>query len=174
MGVVLYSSITPTDPSVETIAAAMENPQTAGQTISVNSMTSGEVEVVYQSPNRGRVSLYLYNSNQDVLIVIDARYDWEGEKNKLVLNSKHANAPWDVPAEVHPKGFPFPCCGYVTTISLRVKIGDGDFTISANGLEIAKYPYREGLHPPVTDIQCILDDGDAPMQAKIESLSVYY
>ena len=87
--------INPTDPSVETIAAAMQNPQTTEQTISVDPMTSGEVEVVYQSPNRGRVSLYLYNSNQDVLIVIDARYDWGVAKNTLVLNSKFADQPWN-------------------------------------------------------------------------------
>ena len=140
----------------------------------MNSLTSGAVEAVYQSPNKCRVSLYLLNGNEDVLIVIDARFDWEGEKNKLVLNSKRAGKPWVVIDEVHLDGFPFPCCGYVSTISVRVEIGAEDFTISANGIEIAKYPYRDGLHPPVTEIQYAFEDTGATKNAQLESLSAYY
>ena len=105
----------------------------------MNSLTSGAVEAVYQFPNKGRISLYLLNGSGDVLIVMDARFDWEDETNYLVVNSERAGQPWIVPDEVHPKGFPFPCCGYVSTITVRVEIAE-DFTISANGIEIAKMP----------------------------------
>ena len=165
--------ITPTDYlTEETIPAAVQS--TTTQSISVNSMTSGALEAVYQSPNKGRISLYLLNGNEDILIVIDARFDWEGEKNRLVLNSKRAGQPWVVPDEVHPEGFPFPCCGYVSTITVRVEMSDEDFTISANGIEIAKYPYRDGLHPPVTEFRYRFEDTGATKKAQLESLSAYY
>ena len=162
--------ITPTD--YRPALAAVQS--TTTQSISVNSLTSGAVEAVYQSPNKGRISLYLLNGNEDILIVIDARFDWEGEKNRLVLNSKRAGQPWVVPDEVHPEGFPFPCCGYVSTITVRVEMGDEDFTISANGIEIAKYPYRDGLHPPVTEFRYRFEDTGASKKAQLESLSAYY
>ena len=64
------------------------------QCISVDSLSSGAVEAVYQSPNKGRVSLNLLNSNNDTLIHVDARFDWYGWMNILVLNSKTANGGW--------------------------------------------------------------------------------
>ena len=108
------------------------------------------------------------------MIIIDARFDWEGERNFLVLNRRHADQPWIGPHEVHPKGFPFPCCGYVTKITVRVEIGAEDFIISANGIEIAKYPYRDGLHPPVTEIKYAFEGTGIQQAAQLESLSAYY
>lgn len=142
------------------------------QKISVEPMTCGAVEAVYQSPNKGRVVLYLRNNNTDILITVSARFHWYTWKNSLNLNSKPADHPWQ--EESRPNGFPFPCCGYVTRIIVRVEIGDGEFIISANGIEIAKYPYRENLHPPVTEILYFFGDTGASKKAKLESLSVYY
>ena len=138
----------------------------------MNSLSSGAVEAVYTSPNKGRVTLNLLNSNDDVLIHVDARFDWYGWMDVLVLNSKTAHGGWQ--EEAHPKGFPFPCCGYVTTITLRVEIGEEAFIISANGLEIAQYPYRGVLCPPVNEIQYVFEDTGASVKAKLESLFVDY
>ena len=140
------------------------------QNITVNSLSSGVVEAVYRSPNKGRVTLNLLNSNDDVLLHVDARFDWYGWMDVLVLNSRTAHGGWQ--EEVHPKGFPFPCCGYVTTIALRVEIGDVAFFISVNGRELAKYPYRDELCPPVTQMEYIFEDTGASVKARLESLSV--
>ena len=142
------------------------------QCITVNSLSSGAVEAVYKSPNKGRVSLNLLNNNNDTLIHVDARVDWYGWSDILVLNSKTANGGWQ--EEAHPEGFPFPCCGYVTTITLRVEISDEAFVISANGIEIAKYPYHDDLHPPVNQILYVFEDTGASVKANLESLSVDY
>nr|4AGG_A Chain A, GALECTIN [Cinachyrella]4AGG_B Chain B, GALECTIN [Cinachyrella]4AGR_A Chain A, GALECTIN [Cinachyrella]4AGR_B Chain B, GALECTIN [Cinachyrella]4AGR_C Chain C, GALECTIN [Cinachyrella]4AGR_D Chain D, GALECTIN [Cinachyrella]4AGV_A Chain A, GALECTIN [Cinachyrella]4AGV_B Chain B, GALECTIN [Cinachyrella]4AGV_C Chain C, GALECTIN [Cinachyrella]4AGV_D Chain D, GALECTIN [Cinachyrella] len=142
------------------------------QSIKVDPMKSGGLGVVYRSPDKGRVSLYLYNDGEDILLVVDARFDWRGEQNVLVLNSKFAGGEWG--PEVRPEGFPFPCCGYVTTITVRVEIGADGFTLSANGIEIVKYPYRDGLPPPVTKFQYVFQDQGASETAQLESLSAYY
>ena len=138
----------------------------------MNSLSSGAVEAVYISPNRGRVILNLLNSNNDTLIHVDARFSWSSWMDVLVLNSKAANDGWQ--EEAHPKGFPFPCCGYVTTITLCVEIGEEAFIISANGLEIAQYPYHGALCPPVNEIQYVFEDNGASVKAKLESLFVDY
>ena len=129
----------------------------------MNSLTSGAVEAVYQSPNKGRVSLYLLNGNGDVLIVMDARFDWEDETNYLVLNSKHAGQPWIVPDEVHPKGFPFPCCGYVSTITVRVEIAE-DFTMALKLQRCLAYPYNKKFpSDDINDVKvllhCVIEEG---------------
>lgn len=161
----------PTDhPTTDTIPAAIQN--AIKQSISVNSLTSGAVEAVYRSPNRGRVILNLLNSRKDILIHIDARFHWLSDFDTLVLNSKTAKGQWQ--KEVRPKGFPFPCCDYITAITLRVEISETAFVISANGIEIVKYPYRNGLVPPVSEIEYIFVDDRASKKAKLESLSVDY
>jgi len=132
-------------------------------------MMAGGLGAVYRSPDKGRVTLYLYNDREDILLVVDARFAWRRETNTLVLNSKFADGEWG--PEVRPEGFPFPCCEYVTTITVRVDIGAEGFTISANGIEIVKYPYREGLHPPVTEIEYRFEDTGATKKAQLESLS---
>ena len=63
---------------------------------------------------------------------------------------------------------------YVTTITLRVEITAGAFIISANGLHIAKYPYRGALHPPIHQIEYAFEDTGASKPAKLESLTVKY
>ena len=156
------------NPTAETAPAAIQSFTT--QSIFVGAMKSGAVEAVYRSPNKGRVHLNLLNSKKDILIHVDARFNWFGWRNILVLNSKPANGGWQT--EVHPKGFPFPCCEYVTTITLRVEITAGAFIISANGLPVAKYAYRGALRPPVNEVQYVFQDTGASLKAKLESLTV--
>ena len=157
-------------PTAETAPAAIQS--VTKQSIFVKSMTSGAVEAVYRSPNKGRVTLNLINSKKDILIHVDARFNWYGWRNILVLNSKAASGGWQ--REAHPKGFPFPCCGYVSTITLRVEINAGCFVISANGITVTKYPYRGALRPPVNQIQYVFEDTGASLKAKLESLTVDY
>ena len=134
--------------------------------------TSGGVKVVYSSPNKGRVTVNLMNANGDILIQIDARFDWYTWKNILVLNSKKVDGNWGT--QVQPTGFPFPCCGYTTTITLHVEIGETAFVISANGKELVSYPYREGLAPPVDTVTYYFGDTGATEKAELQSISVCY
>ena len=159
------------NPTAETASAAIQGVTT--ESIFVNSMTSGAVEAVYRSPNKGRVSLNLLNSKKDVLIHVDARFNYLGERNVLVLNSKAANGGWG--REARPKGFPFRRgFPFVSTITLRVEITTGAFVISANGIPVTKYPYRGALRPPVHQIQYYSQDNGAYMKAKLKSLTVEY
>ena len=134
--------------------------------------TNATVEVVYKSPSQGRIVVNLKNANEDILIHIDARFKWYSSINTLILKSKKADGGWQ--QEVRPEGFPFPCCGYITTIILQVEIGDSAFVISANGMEIASYPYRVGLEPPVDVIEYIPGESQASIRAQLQSISVYY
>lgn len=113
-------------------------------------MTSGALKVVYISPISGRVTVNLLNENEGVLIHIDARFDWSDWRNSLLLNSRKADGTWGKRIEV--EGFPFSCCDYVTTITLRVEIGESAFIISVNGVEFATYEYWQDLGPPVNTI----------------------
>ena len=126
-------------------------------------MTSGTVEVVYISPATGRVTVNLLNSNEDVLIHIDARYDWGDWKNVLTLNSKKADGRWGKHVQV--EGFPFE---HYITVTLRVEIGESAFIISANGVELTTYEYRQDLGPPVDTITFFGGKGE------LKTITVYY
>ena len=107
------------------------------------------VDAVYISPPKGRVFVDLMNANDDILLRIDAIFEWYGWKNIVVLNSKKADGDWG--EQVETDQFPFPCCGQQIPIAIRVEI-DSSFVITANGMDVASYPYREGLCPPVDKV----------------------
>ena len=115
-------------------------------------MNFGVVDVVYLSPDKGRVTVNLMNANDDVLIHIDARFDWYTWKNILVFNSMKAGGEWG--EQIEAEIFPFPCCGMLN--ALRVEIQESSFVISANGVGIASYPYRENLGLQLTELCIIL------------------
>ena len=140
-------------------------------TIGVEHLKIGQtVEVVYRSPNKGRVSVNLAAAKTDIILHIDARYKWHSWKNSLHLTSFHGH--WQ--KEQRPKGFPFPCEG-VTTITLRITVAKKYFIISANGIEITKYRFRGSLTPnKVVKVQCALDDSTASKKAKVEKMSISY
>ena len=136
-------------------------------------MKSGAVEAVYISPDEGRVGLVLYNEAGDIVVSYVARFSWRDWSNVVVLNSREANSErWK--QKRCPTEFPFPICGHVTRITVRVELGEKGCNISANGLQIAYYEYREELLPPVTSIHVLVEDKDASKKAKLESVSVYY
>ena len=135
-------------------------------------MSTGAVEVVYQSPDGGRVGLVLFNEEGDIVVSYVARFNWKGWKNTLVVDSKSLDRRWE--QKNCPLHFPFPICGYVTRISVRVTLDKDDFIVSANGIEIARYGYMPELRPPITRIAVLVDDEGASRRAKLESVSVYY
>jgi len=140
--------------------------------IQVKNMSTGAVEAVYQSPDGGRVGLVLFKENGDIVVSYVARFNWKGWKNTLVVNSKSSDGRWG--PKKCPLHFPFPICGYVTRISVRVTLDTDEFIVSANGIEIARYDYMPELRPPVTTIAVLVDHESTSRRAKLESVSVYY
>ena len=135
------------------------------QSIFVDALTSGAVQVAYRSPDGGRVLVSLYNSANDILLRISMRFD----SSFLVLNSKTAEGPWHT--EVHPPGFPtyFPCCGSVITV--RIEILETAFVIFANGIEISTFEFR--IPPPIAEFEYYFNDFGTPEKAELLSMSVH-
>lgn len=133
-------------------------------------MPFGRVDVLFVSPDKGRVTVNLMNANDDILIHIDARFDWYNWKNILVLNSKKADGGWG--EEVHAETFPLPCCGSLN--SMHVEVRESSFVISANGVGVASYPYQENLGPPVDVVVYNFEDTGASMKAQYIGTGVYY
>ena len=140
--------------------------------IGVESLTTGQtVEVVYKTPNSGRVYVTLEDAISDVALVVDARYVWTDVRT-IVLNTYQCGA-WQ--EELRLYNFPFPCNGMRTTISLQITVQENDFLISANGVEITTFAFRGSLTPDtVTEIGVVLDDGGASTPADLEKISVSY
>lgn len=130
----------------------------------------GIVRVVFIAPDKGRVTVNLMNANDDILIQIDTRFDWNTWTNTVVLNSKRADGEWG--QEVQAETFPFRCCGSYNNI--YVEIRESAFIISANGADVASYPYRENLGPPVDVVVYNFEDNDASMKAQYTGTGVYY
>ena len=144
--------------------------------IGVETLNIGQtVEVVYLSPDKGRVSVNLRSGNGDHVLHVDARYEWKSWKNALVLNSAVGHN-WQKTERETPSGFPFTWEGVPTTIVLRITVHKGFFNISANGVEIAPYRFRESLHPStVNKIEYVFEDvGATEKKAKLESITVKF
>ena len=99
------------------------------------------VHCEYISDGTGRVNLWLAGSDEDkdVVFVHDARANWGGRKNTLVLNTQ-INGRWQ--RESHPSGFPFtPDVNVAVTAMSNVQ----DQVVSyANGDHIADYHIQGG------------------------------
>lgn len=139
----------------------------------VESLQVGQsIEVVYRTPSSGRVSVSLYGvETGDVVLFADARFDWLKFKNAFLLNTHKGT--WQ--EEVYPTGFPFPAEGTITTIDFRIRVGENDFIISANGAEIATFPFRGTLTPDkVVAVECGLGDYGASQMAVLEKFSITF
>ena len=108
--------------------------------------TGQAIEIVYISPDKGRVTVNLDDSDNVVPLTIDTRYEWNDWKESLNLNSK-GRSGWLT--EERPAGFPFPYGEVATTIVLRIECTDDTFDIFVNGIEIHKYKYRGELLPSI-------------------------
>ena len=108
--------------------------------------TGQAIEIVYVSPDKGRVTVKLDDSDRVVPLTIDTRYEWYTWKRSLNLNSNDGSG-WQM--EERPAGFPFPYGEVATTIVLRIECTDDTFDIFVNGVEIHKYKYRGKLLPSI-------------------------
>ena len=108
--------------------------------------TGQAIEIVYVSPDKGRVTVKLDDSDKVVPLTIDTRYEWYSWKRSLNLNSNDGSH-WQT--EERPAGFPFPYDEVATTIVLRIECTDDAFDIFVNGVEIHKYNYRGELLPSI-------------------------
>ena len=114
----------------------------------------------------------LVNANEDILIHIDARFDWYNWKNVVILNSKKADGEWG--EQVETDQFPFPCCGLIIPIAIRVEMAKSAFVITANGMDVAAYRYREDLGPPVYKVVYRFEGNSATVKAQLKAVTVLY
>ena len=112
-----------------------------------HSVRVDEFEIGYEAsyeiqaaPNTGRVTLDLIDdANENIVLHVDARYNWLGEKNVLVLNAWR-DGQWG--PEQRPTGFDF-TPGKRSLVTAVAK--QNGFHILQNGCEIALFAYRPGL-----------------------------
>lgn len=106
-----------------------------------------KVALQIKAPDMGLFALNFYNSEDNIVLHIVARYNWLGERNVLVLNTFQGGR-WE--SEVRPSGFDFQP-GISVTMDVDAE-SDG-FHILQNNREIVSFPYRSGL--PVTSVRRI-------------------
>ena len=134
--------------------------------------TTGGLVVEYSSPTEGRVFVNLFNDNEDIVLQVDARFDWHGWKNVVVLNSKKADGQWG--KQVETDQFPFPGCGSIIPIRMRIEARESTFHITANGIDVATYPYQKGMRPLVTHIMYRFDGRGATVKGQLRAITVLY
>ena len=141
--------------------------------VDIETLTAGQtVKVVYKSPDAGRVYVNLQDSMSQVVLHIDARYDWNGEVQILVLDTFQNNI-WQ--SKITPPNFPFPCNGQQTTITLEIFVQQNDFLIIVNDVPLTTFAFRGSLTPDtVTEIAVVLDDETASTHAKLDEISISY
>ena len=102
------------------------------------------VECVYKAPDKGKCTLNLLTEeDEDIAFHVDARYDWKGDVNTLVLNSRIDGAYGRPEVRPSPSGFDF-----TPGVDVTVKIvaAENGFSIFCNGVPIpTEYKYRHGL-----------------------------
>ena len=106
-----------------------------------------EVALQIKAPDTGLFALNFYNSDNNIVLHVVARYNWLGERNVLVLNTFQGGR-WE--SEVRPNGFNFQP-GIDMTMDVEAE-SDG-FHILQNNEEIVFFPYRSGL--PVSSVRRI-------------------
>ena len=130
----------------------------------MDSLTSGAVQVVFRSPDDGSVTVNLFDSANDVLVLINMSFFW----SQLMLLS--ITAQGSLHQEIYPLSTYIPCCG--SEITLRIDISETGFLISANGIEISQL--ESGLASPVAEVEYLFVDYGTPIKAELLSMSVDY
>ena len=134
------------------------------------------VEFVFKAPDKGRCRLNLLSKGDtDVAFQCDVRYDWRGDVNTLVFNSRIGDT-WVRP-EMRPSGFDF-----TPGVDVRVKIvgAEKGFVVFCNGLRIpTEYKYHRGhTQASVVKIEWYFDgkgtSSRATIQAELRRLSSFY
>ena len=99
------------------------------------------VEYVYRAPDEGKCTMNLLTKEDDIAFHCDVRYDWKGDVNILVFNSR-IDGTYGHP-EVRPSGFDF-----TPGVDVTVKIvgAENGFVVFCNGSPIpTEYKYPSGL-----------------------------
>ena len=145
-----------------------------GHFLAVEPLTTGQiVEVVYKSPDYGRVYVNLEDTINNVILHVDARYVWYSDVNTLVLNTYDYQNRWLKQVEVN--NFPFPSNGVQTTIHLQIVVRESEFLIVANGISLTTFAFRGILTPDtVSEVAVYLDDYGSSTPAEVEQISITY
>ena len=140
--------------------------------ITVHDFGSGyAVEGTFRSPQAGRVTLNLVDDSEDNIILhVDARYNWYTSKEVLVLNTHTVNGGWGQEERPLTTNFDFTPDVRVT---VRVEAEDSSFLIFCNGRYVDYYNHRL----PVTEVkkvQLIYEDDNENPTGELESLAVFF
>ena len=134
------------------------------------------IEYVYKAPDKGRCRLNLLTKEDaDVAFQCDVRYDWRGEVNTIVFNSR-IDGTWLRP-EKRPSGFNFTPGVDVTVKIVGSKTG---FVVFCNGLPVpTEYKYHGGLtQASVVKVEWFFDgqgtSSKATIQAELNRLSSFF
>ena len=154
--IVLGGGVTGTNQTTVTHSIDVVNDAlTVGQTITV----------AYLTPDKGRVTVQLLSAENDHVLQVDARFDWNGWYKILVLNSAVGSA-WPYDQEEHPSEFPFPSEPN-TLIVLHITVKEDSFEIAAKGF-LYEYQYRGDLLPATVEkIDYCFEDTGAEKKAKL-------
>ena len=127
------------------------------------------IKMTYLAPTKGRVSLNLMDEvEKDIVLHVDARYDWYSSVKQLVLNAYEAGVGWG--SELKPAGFDFTAGILVTT---RVEAEADRFIIYCNDREVGQFEYRLPV-TSVKKVQVIFEDNNAEQKAEFRSLAVHF
>lgn len=127
---------------------AIMQTSSAGHIITLEDFKVGySVSVRFVAPSTGLFALNLYGTGENIVLHIVARYDYEGQKNILVLNTFQGGS-WQ--SEVRPSGFNFQ--PGIDTV-LRVAARKSGFDFFQDSKKIVSFPYRSGL--PVESVRRI-------------------
>lgn len=156
------------NPSFQEFVEAAQTEVVDKRTIALDDFDDGYVvEWTFLAPDAGRVSMNLKDElGKDVILHVDARYNWYSSNNVLVLNTFHGS--WY--PEQRPGGFDF-TPGIL--VKMRVEAGQDRFRIFSNTHQIAEYQYKL----PVTSVkmvEMIFQDHHSTEKAKLKSITVSF
>ena len=139
----------------------------------VESLEVGQsITVVFRNPDDGRVGLTLVTGSGDFVLRAAIRVNWRSTINTFILNT-WKNDKWG--PTVRPDSFPFPPEGVSTRISMTVSVQETKFVVSANGIEIADFPYRGSLtYDKVDKILWGANEDTATKKSKLEKITISF
>ena len=126
------------------------------------------VEATFMAPDAGRVSLNLMDeTGQNIIIHVDARYNWYSSREVLVLNTLMSGS-WG--PEQRPPGFDFTPG---IPVKVRVEAGPEHFRIFCNCEEVAYYKYRLPADK-VKVMELVFQDHHSTQAAELKSLAIFF
>ena len=120
----------------------------------------------YTTLQTGKISIGLFQDDQNAPFNIGIRYNLDGDTNTLVLNSA-MNDQWQT--EERPEGFPFDS-GYLTTV--KIEPSSEAYKIYANGKHIYDFKYRSGGTPDKVKSVRVITQGVSQQAVQVTQLLV--